>query len=243
MLGGPYFDDLAVGDVLDAPSLTLTDGLAAVHAAIVGNRLALSLDERLSAHVTGADRMLAAPALVWDVAMGQSSLATQRGLANLFYRGLVFRRAASLGDTLRTTTEIAGLKQNRSKPTGLALLRIVTMDQHDREVLSLWRCGMLPMREPGAQTGHADDVANAGDALDDTVLAKVTEGWDLARFREAILGPAFDDLEVGTTWDVEGGDVVSSAPELARLTLNLAAAHHDRTGNAEGARLGDPENA
>ena len=115
------------------------------HGAIVGNRLALSLDEQLSRQVTGAERMLAPPALVWDVAMGQSSVATQRGLANLFYRGLIIRRAASLGDTLRTTTQVAGLKQNRSKPTGLALLRSPSLLDSNASTLSR-RCALRPGR-------------------------------------------------------------------------------------------------
>ncbi len=38
--GGPYFDDLEVGQVFDwAPSMTLTAGAAAVHQSIVGDRL------------------------------------------------------------------------------------------------------------------------------------------------------------------------------------------------------------
>ena len=32
--------------------------------------------------------------------------------------------------------------------------------------------------------------------------------------------------KVGQTWAVNAGDVVSSAPELARLTLNVAHVHH-----------------
>ena len=38
--------------------------------------------------MTGAPAALAHPALVSDVAIGQSTLATQRVKANLFYRGL-----------------------------------------------------------------------------------------------------------------------------------------------------------
>ena len=37
-------------------------------------------------------------------------------------------------------------------------------------------------------------------------------------------------------WEVEGGDVVSAAPELARLSLNVAMAHHDAA-PAAGRRL------
>ncbi len=50
-------------------------------------------------------------------------------------------------------------------------------------------------------------------------------GWQLAGFGTA--GPHPADLHAGQQLEVAGGDVVSSAPELARLTLNIAAVHHD----------------
>ena len=53
-VGGPYFEDLEPGQVFeDAPALTLTSGHAALHQAIVGDRLALPLD---AAPVPGGDR-------------------------------------------------------------------------------------------------------------------------------------------------------------------------------------------
>ena len=102
---GPFFDELAVGDVFPGPSaLTLTDGLAAVHSAVVADRLRIGLDHELSRRLTGQDRPLASPALVWDIAIGQSTVVTHHVVANLFYRGLSFRRMPCLGDTLRTRT-------------------------------------------------------------------------------------------------------------------------------------------
>ena len=135
MVGGPFFDDLHVGQVADsAPALTLTEGLAATHASIVGNRMRLTLDAELSRRVLG-DR-LAHPALVWDVANGHSTLFTQRVIANLFYRGFMFRHAPRIGDTLYTKTEVVALRQNRARPgraaTGLAALRVRTLDQNGR---------------------------------------------------------------------------------------------------------------
>ena len=123
-VGGPYFDDLAVGDrFADAPAMTLTEGLAAAHRAITGDRLRLALDHELAREVCGAAPP-AHPALVWGTSIGQSTLATQRVRANLFYRGLSFRRFPVLGDTLRTVTEVAGLRENTRRPgrppTGLA---------------------------------------------------------------------------------------------------------------------------
>ncbi|MBW3616050.1 MAG: HAD hydrolase-like protein [Actinobacteria bacterium] len=169
---GPYFDDLSRGDVFDtAPPATLTDGAAAVHAAIVGERLRLALDADLSRQVTGGSRPLAPPALVWDVAIGQSTPVTHHVKANLFYRGLAFRRAPGVGDVLRTRTEVVGLRQNSPRPdrapTGLVALRITTVDQADRTVLDFWRCAMLPLRDPAAVTGHADDLSAVGADVDD----------------------------------------------------------------------------
>lgn len=228
--GGPYFDDLAVGDVFAAPAMTLSHGAAAVHQSIVGDRLALALDAGLSAAVTGAEAPLAHPALVCDVAIGQSTLATQRVKANLFYRGLVFHRFPVLGDTLATRTEVVGLRDNSPKPgrapTGLAALRITTADQADRVVLDFYRCAMLPS-SPGADpgTGRRDDVSGIG-AGAAAPAADPTAGWDAAAFRQRVPGPRFDPGLAGAVL-VGGADVVSSAPELARLTGNIAAVHHD----------------
>ena len=58
---------------------------------------------------------MAPPSLAWNVSIGQSTLATQQVLANLYYRGLVLRRQPLIGDTLHTSTRVTGLKQNRPR--------------------------------------------------------------------------------------------------------------------------------
>lgn len=236
-VGGPYFEDLSIGQIFDsAPALTLTPGLAATHRAILGNRLRLALDTDLSRRVTGLS--LADPALVWDVAIGQSTLVTQRVIANLFYRGVIFRRTPELGDTLHTTTEVVAMRQNRPRPgraaTGLAALRIRTVDQEGRAVLDFHRCAMLPLRDPEGQTGRTADLETIPSELDFDALCAPFGKWNLETFRKSAPGEHFADLVPGTCWEIAGGDVVSSAPELARLTLNVAMAHHDEASSAAG---------
>ena len=235
--GGPYFDDLEVGLIFkDAPSLTLTEGITATHMAIVGDRLRLALDRDLSWRVAGG--AIVHPALVCDVSAGQSTLATRRVIANLFYRGLAFRRFPQIGDTLHTTTEVVGMRQNRARPgraaTGLAALRIRTQDQQGRSVLDFWRCAMLPLRDPNGTTNHNDDFEKIPSELTPESLRAPIAGWRLESFAQSIPGLHFADLKPGTTWEIAGGDVVTSAPELARLTLNLAMAHHDATSSPAG---------
>lgn len=231
---GPYFDELEVGQVFDgAPPCTLTSGRAASHQAIVGDRLWLALDADLGTKVTGGP--LAHPALVWDIAIGQSTLVTHHVKANLFYRNLVLLRQPHLGDTLSTTTEVVALRENARRegrePTGLAALRISTVDQERRPVLDFFRCAMLPLKEE-AKTGHDDDLDAVGAGLTPNLLGSVAD-WDLGRALETTPRA---DLAAGDRIEVVGGDVVSSGPELARLTLNIATVHHDGTA-AGGERL------
>jgi acyl dehydratase len=231
MTTGPYFDDLHTGQVFaDAPAMTLTPGLAAVHQSILGDRLRLPLDAELAAAVTGLTAPLAHPGLVCDIAIGQSTLATQHVKANLFYRGLMFYRFPAIGDTLFTRTEVVGLKKNSAKPgrapTGLVALRMTTIDQADRLVLDFYRCAMLPLSS-GAGPGdadHADDLSKVG--ADPAPPPSAVDDWNGEVFRERIPGPHFDADLAGTVLH-SSADVVSSAPELARLTLNIAAVHHD----------------
>ncbi|BBY33862.1 acyl dehydratase [Mycolicibacter minnesotensis] len=232
MTDGPYFDDLRVGQVFDAaPAMTLTDGAAALHQAILGDRLRLPLDAELSRAVIGSTTPLAHPGLVCDVAIGQSTCVTRRVKANLFYRGLAFFRYPVIGDTLFTRTEVVGLKQNSVKPgrdsTGLVALRVTTLDQVDRPVLDFYRCAMLPLSPEGSDrdaTGHRDDLSAIGAGL--ATPPDVTAGWAAAEFRRRVPGPHFDAGLAGAVL-TSTGDVVSCAPELARLTLNIAATHHD----------------
>jgi acyl dehydratase len=231
MTTGPYFDDLHTGQVFaGAPAMTLTPGLAAVHQSILGDRLRLPLDAELAAAVTGLTAPLAHPGLVCDVAIGQSTLATQHVKANLFYRGLMFYRFPAIGDTLFTRTGVVGLKKNSAKPgrapTGLVALRMTTIDQADRLVLDFYRCAMLPLSSGAGpnDADHADDLSKVGADLAPPPSA--VDDWNGEVFRERIPGPHFDADLAGTVLH-SSADVVSSAPELVRLTLNIAAVHHD----------------
>jgi acyl dehydratase len=159
-------------------------------------------------------------------------------IANLFYRGFVFRRAPCLGDTLRTMTEVVALRQNRPRPgraaTGLAALRVRTVDDTERPVLDFWRCAMLPLRDPQGSTDHNADLEVISSVLDERAFRIPIQGWRMDVFRSAARGQHFADLEQGTVWEIAGGDVVSSAPELARSTRNIAMAHHDAAAHSGG---------
>ncbi|MGH8930638.1 MAG: MaoC family dehydratase [Egibacteraceae bacterium] len=241
-VGGPFFEDFERGQIYDdAPALTLTTGHAVLHQALCGDRLRLALDNALSKAVTGKPEPLAHPTLVCHVAIGQTTFVSQRARANLFYRGLRLLRPVHLGDTLRTQAEVLALRQSRGRPgrpsTGLVVLRIEVENQHHERVLDFWRCPMIPLRDPDAQTGHEDSFDPIPSDLDpDLLVEAVPAGWRLDVFRKSA-GHGEADITPGTVYEIEGRDTVTCAPELARATLNLAATHTDRGASAYGRRL------
>jgi acyl dehydratase len=241
-VGGPWYEELEVGQRFDAaPGLTLTGGHAALHQAIVGDRLRLPLDAALGEQVVGPGPCVAHPALVCDVAIGQSTVPTQRVIANLFYRGLVLRRAPRIGETLRTSAEIVALRDVSPRAgrqrSGLAVLRVRTVDELGRRVLDFHRCAMLPMGESATAPGHADDLDAISDELAPELLRAAVAGWDLAAYRELVPGAHVAALVPGARYEIEGGDTVTCAPELARLSLNIASAHSDPAASGRGRRL------
>jgi acyl dehydratase len=239
-IAGPWFEDFHVGLEFDAPAMTLTDGHAALYGALFGDRLRLPLDHATSALVTGHARPLAHPLLAINLAIGQSTWASQRVKANLFYRGLELQRAPHIGDTLSTRTRVVGLRQNKTQPgraaTGVVALEMTTTNQHGETVLHFWRCPMIPCRDPTASTGHADDVDAIGAAATPARLAQRLPDWDLAA-TDRWLGRRARDLVAGQQFDIEARDTVTSAPELVRSSLNMAMAHTDARLSYLGDRL------
>lgn len=240
---GPYFEDYVIGEYLPAPpAITVHEGYAAIHQALFGDRLRLPLDANLTKTVTGKERALVNPSLLCNAAIGQTTYASQQVKANLFYRGLIIQRPVYLGDTLYTTTKPVALKQNTIKPgraaTGMVALEMQVKNQHGEEVIKFWRCPMIPCRNPEADTGHNDNFDAMPAELDmDAVKAAVPQDWQLDVYRKHIGGEHGDAVAVGNHYIVKSRDTVTLAPELVRMTLNMAITHTDAQYSAYKKRL------
>ena len=237
MTDAPWFEDFAVGDDLSAvPAITVTEGYAAVHQAVFADRMRLPLSAPLCRQVTGVDKLLVNPSLVCNIAIGQSTIPTQRVLGNLFYRGLRFHRPVFVGDTLSTSTRVVALRQNSIKPgraaSGMVGLEMHVVNQRDETVLLFWRCPMVPCRDKQAETGHADDLAIMPEVISDEDLLASVPDWDLSSLPTDALA-----LEPGRVIAVEARDTITAAPEIVRMTLNMAMTHTDAGRSVYGRRL------
>ncbi len=230
LIEGPHFDELAFGEYLpDPPAVTLTEGHAAWHGALFGDRMRLPLSAPLSEAVLGPGAQAVHPALVCNLVTGQTTYATQEVRANLFYRGLVLRAPVRVGDTLATRTRVVGLRQSRRQEgraaTGIAVLEMETRNHRGELIVHFWRAPLLPCRDALADTGHADALDAFPAALDPVALAEAAAHYDIAAFKAAV--PGARRPTEGARYRVAARDTVTCAPELVRLTLNMARTHTD----------------
>jgi len=224
-IDGPFYDELTAGQVLAAqPAVTLDAGMAAVYQSIMGERLPVALDDRLSRAVTGQDARLASPGLALSLAIGQSTVATRRVIANLYYRDVRLHRQLHLGESLRTVVTIKALADASSRPDrglrGKVLLGMTTT-AGDEVVASYERCALLPVRG-GRLPGHADPMPVVDGELSlAPFVAAVPPGWRHDRL------PPSAPWAVGERRTDPMRDRIEAAGALVRLTHNQAMAHRD----------------
>jgi acyl dehydratase len=227
----PYVDDLEIGRPLPpAPEITIDHGLAAQYQSIVGDPLELPLSSPLSRQVTGLERLVN-PCLVLQIAIGQSTVATRRVIANLFYRNVILAKQIGTGATLRTIVTPVARQATQSPGRAKVLLDIRCNDEHGASVANFQRLALLPVRDPGS----VPDAGTVGTAETNTPLehfgARVPREWKL-QFMPDHASPA-----IGVRVEDPMPDVVTSALEMVRLTQNVALAHRDGAMGQDGRRL------
>src|SRR5439155_8623237 len=97
---------------------------------------------------------------------------------------------------------VVALRENSRRegraPTGLAALRMRTVDQEARPVLDFYRCAMVPLRHD-QPTGHADDLDVIGTELPRSQPDALVPAWDRDAF---LVGRRAEELpEPGTVLD------------------------------------------
>lgn len=232
---GPFYDDLAPGMELEPqPAVTLDLGLAAWYQSIVGEVLPVCLDHRLSFSATGSSAPLASPGLVANLSVGQSTVATRRAIANLFYRNMRILRPVNIGETLHTRIHILDMADATPRPDrpnrGKVLLGMQTTAD-DELVMDYQRCALLPVRGD-SMPGHDGDT---GSAPDDPEIADYVDlipgSWQFGPL--PVSGSwADDEVRVDIT-----RDVIDEATGLVRLTHNRAIVHRDAQATMYGQRL------
>ncbi|MEM8922524.1 MAG: MaoC/PaaZ C-terminal domain-containing protein [Actinomycetota bacterium] len=231
---GPYYDDFERGMIIPPlPPVTVTEADNVAYRMITGDQHLPSADRSRYAELVGGAEVVAGmvyPSLAMQYSIGQTTNATRRAIANLYYRSVRFLRPVEIGETLRTTTTVLGLADSRPKGDlhrGKVWLGIETTGDKG-PVVRYERCALVASR--GGSPGHGDEIPGPSDPVPLTEVADLVPSWDLT-------GLPRTEWEVGVEATDAMRDHVDLAPSLARLTFNQAFVHRDATTSVYGKRL------
>jgi len=237
---GKFFEDYDVGQVLEhAVPRTVSGGERALYHALYPARHALCSSDEFARNC-GLDGAplddLAAFHIVFGKTVPDISL---NAVANLGYGEGRFLKPVNVGDTLRSVSEVIGLKQNSNGKTGVVWVRTTGLNQRDERVLEYVRWVMVRKRNPDSPAPDAvvPRLASAVSAAD----LIVPEGLDFSRYDFRLAGEThrWADYEIGETIDHVDGVTIEEAEHMlaTRLWQNTAKVHFDATTRPDGRRL------
>lgn len=237
---GRFFEDYKVGDVIKhAVPRTVSGGERALYHALYPARHALYSSDEF-ARASGLPKAplddLAAFHIVFGKTVPDVSL---NAVANLGYAEGRWLKPVYEGDTLRSESEVIGVKQNSNGKSGVVYVRTRGVNQNGETVMEYVRWVMVRKRDldaPAPETviPELNKVIPADQLI-------IPEGLDFTNYDFDLAGEPhrWGDYEIGETIDHVDGVTIEEAEHMiaTRLWQNTAKVHFDNTARPDGTRL------
>ena len=235
---GNFFEDFSIGQtIVHATPRTVSSGDQALYTALYGSRFALqsstSFARRIGYPQSPVDDML-----VFHIVFGKTVAdISLNAVANLGYADCRFLVPVYPGDTLKTVSEIIGLKQNSNGKTGVVYVRSTGTNQKGDIVLEYIRWVMVRKRDAGNPAPETI-VPDLPQSVDPTFLASACPSVDQIDFDTQMSGSPFvwGDYEIGENIDHVDGMTVEEAEHMmaTRLYQNTAKVHFNQHTQSQG---------
>ncbi|MEZ5675085.1 MAG: MaoC family dehydratase [Thalassovita sp.] len=237
---GRFFEDYKIGDVIShAVPRTVGEGERALYHALYPARHALYSSDEFARDCGLPESPLddlAAFHVVFGKTVPDVSL---NAVANLGYAEGKWLKPVFAGDTLRSVSEVIGLKQNSNGKSGVVYVRTRGLNQLDEVVLDYVRWVMVRKNNldaPAPETVIPD--LNTVIPVEELVIP---EGLDFSNYDFVQAGEPhrWGDYEIGEVIDHVDGVTIEEAEHMiaTRLWQNTAKVHFDATFRPDGQRL------
>ncbi|WP_138467355.1 MaoC family dehydratase [Poseidonocella sp. HB161398] len=237
---GRFFEDYAIGQVIDhAVPRTVKMGERALYHALYPARHALYSSDAF-AQSCGLPFSPLDDLIAFHVVFGKTVPdVSLNAVANLGYAEGRWRLPVWPGDTLRSSSEVIGLKQNSNGKSGVVYVRTRGLNQHGELVMDYVRWVMVRKNDPAAPA--PETVIPELDAVIDPATLVIPEGLDFTGYDFTLAGEPhrMADYEIGEIIDHVDGVTLEEAEHMmaTRLWQNTAKVHFDATFRPDGQRL------
>lgn len=237
---GRFFEDYRVGDVIrHAIPRTVAEGERALYHALYPARGAVYSSDDFAARC-GLDGSPLDDLLAFHVVFGKTVPdISLNAVANLGYAEGRWLKPVYPGDTLRSESQVIGVKQNSNGTSGNVYVRTRGLNQNDEVVLEYVRWVMVRKRDAAAPA-PAEDVPQLARVVAPADLV-VPEGLDFTDYDFELAGEPhrWGDYAVGEIIDHVDAVTIEEAEHMlaTRLWQNTAKVHFDATFREDGQRL------
>lgn len=236
---GRFFEDYAVGDVIThAVPRTIKMGERALYHALYPARHALHSSD-MFAQSCGLPFSPLDDLVTFHTVFGKTVPdVSLNAVANLGYAEGRWITPLWPGDTVTSTSEVIGVKQNSNGKSGVVWVRTTGRNQHGEILMEYVRWVMVRKR------GEGDAPETVIPALQDAVSAEdlvIPRGLHFTGYDFALAGEPhrLGDYAVGEVIDHVDGVTIEEAEHMlaTRLWQNTAKVHFDATNRPDGKRL------
>jgi 2-methylfumaryl-CoA hydratase len=229
---GNYFEDFSLGQhIVHSTPRTVTVGDVSLFTALYGSRFAVQSSDAFAKSI-GYPEAPIDDLLVFHMVIGKTVPDISRNaIANLGYAEFRFLKPVYPGDTLASTSEVIGLKENSNKKSGTVYVRSTGRNQHGEPVLSYARWVMVNKRDENSPAPEAV-VPKLASSVDPDTLGAALPKLNLKVYDYALAGSKrrWQDYTVGEKIDhVDGQTIEEAEHQLAtRLFQNTARVHFNQ---------------
>ncbi len=235
VMTGNFFEDFSIGQQLKhATPRTVSVGDAALYQALYGSRFAVTSGATFAQGV-GLERMPLDSMLVFHVVFGKTVPdVSLNAVANLGYAGGVFGVPVYPGDTLTTTSEVIGLKENSNGKTGVVYVHSEGVNQRGETVLEYNRWVMVHKKDASSPTPEPV----VPDLPTSVPVGSLTIPYQIDSYDVQLAGSpdVWDDYEAGERIDHVDGMTIEEAEHMmaTRLYQNTAKVHFNQHVEGQG---------
>jgi 2-methylfumaryl-CoA hydratase len=235
---GNYFEDFKLGQIIQhATPRTVTAGDVSLYTALYGSRFAVQSSDAF-AQAIGYPQSPVDDLLVFHIVFGKTVPdISLNAIANLGYAECVFLKPVYPGETLSSSSEVIGLRENSNKESGVVYVRTTGRDRHGEPVLSYVRWVMVRKRDKEAPVPEAL-VPKLKSVVPPAELGNAVPQLDITGYDTALAGSEarWGDYEVGRKIDhIDGMTIEEAEHQIAtRLYQNTAKVHFNQHQQAKG---------
>ncbi|GGF70746.1 mesaconyl-CoA hydratase [Paracoccus acridae] len=237
---GRFFEDYRIGQVIrHAVPRTVAEGERALYHALYPARHALYSSDEFASNC-GLESSPMDDLLAFHIVFGKTVPdVSLNAVANLGYAQGRWLAPVWPGDTLRSESQVIGLKQNSNGKSGVVWVRTEGLNQMEEPVLDYVRWVMVRKRDPDAPAPETVVPDLAPVVMPEDLV--FPEGLDFSDYDFDLAGEPhrWGDYQLGEKIDHVDGVTIEEAEHMlaTRLWQNTAKVHFDATNREDGRRL------